>query len=89
MAEHKQDTSVAGSMATGSHRAWVGEKRVTDNGVAPARATTREPLRPFAARPMNGKPNARHAAITKSLAHFPSYKTWAEKTKANWEDKPE
>jgi hypothetical protein len=37
-----------------------------------------------------GSPNARHAAITKTLANFPNYKSWAEKAKTNWKkDKPE
>jgi hypothetical protein len=82
MADHKHDTS----MATGVHRPWVGENTATQ---APVRTAGREALRPFAARPATGKPNARHSAITKSLSNFPSYKTWAEKTKATWQEDEE
>jgi len=32
------------------------------------------------------QPNARHAAITKSLFNFPSYKSWTEKVENHWQD---
>ncbi len=69
--------------ATGRHRVWIGEQ-------ASARAPRRESA---AARPWPGRPqasNTRHAAITKNLAHFSNYKSWADKAKSNWKkDKPE
>ena len=86
MTDRKQDIS----MATGAHRPWVGESAAT--GV-PLRtgAVIRDAVRAWPNRPgQSANPNARHAAITKTLANFPSYKTWAEKAKNNWQkDKPE
>jgi hypothetical protein len=84
MTDRKQDIS----MATGTHRAWVGETaglplRAAVPPQVPTRAWTNRALPP-------ANPNARHAAITKSLANFPSYKSWAEKAKTNWKkDKAE
>ena len=84
MTDRKQDIS----MATGSHRAWVGE-----TAGLPLRAAvpTPVPARSWANRALPAaNPNARHAAITKSLSNFPSYKSWAEKAKTNWKkDKAE
>lgn len=76
MADHKPD--IFGS--TGAHRAWVGESTVSSavNRSLPPR----EPTRNWTNRP---QPNARHAAITKSLSNFPSYKSWTEKMKTNWQ----
>lgn len=76
MADHKPD--IFGS--TGAHRAWVGESAVasaTNRSLPP-----REAPRNWTNRP---QPNARHAAITKSLFNFPSYKSWTEKVKTNWQ----
>ena len=76
--------------ATGKHRAWVGE-RVSD-AAAPLRSgAARDVPRTLANKPPEAVPaNARHAAITKRLSNFPSYKSWAEKVKSNWQkDKPE
>jgi hypothetical protein len=65
--------------STGAHRAWVGEGTTPMSRPAPARDGTRNWLtRPQA-------PNARHAAITKSLFNFPSYKSWTERVKSNWQ----
>jgi hypothetical protein len=83
MTDRKQDTL----LATDAHRAWVGERAA---GV-PLRAAVPLPARAWPNRaPPTGNPNARHAAITKTLANFPSYKSWAEKAKTNWKkDKTE
>jgi hypothetical protein len=75
--------------ATGKHRAWVGERL---GEAAPLRSnTSRDVARTLTSRPQDAAPgNARHAAITKRLSNFPSYKSWAEKVKSNWQkDKPE
>ena len=76
----KQDIS---STATGAHRAWVGERPHDRAAPVPPRA---DATRTWATRAQNAAApgNARHAAITKSLANFPSYKSWAEKVKTNW-----
>jgi hypothetical protein len=74
--------------ATGKHRAWVGER--ISEAAAPLRSgTTREAPRTLGRTPEVAPANARHAAITKRLSNFPSYKSWAEKVKSNWKDKPE
>ena len=75
MTDHKPDAF--GS--TGAHRAWVGES--TSAGAARP-VTPRDGARNWTGRP---QPNARHAAITKSLFNFPSYKSWTEKVKTNWQ----
>lgn len=67
--------------ATGSHRAWVGEG--ASSGVHAAGAS-RDGARNWLTRPQ-AAPNSRHAAITKSLFNFPSYKSWTERMKTNWE----
>jgi hypothetical protein len=84
MTDRKQDIS----LATGAHRAWVGENPAA--GV-PLRSAAPIPARTWPNRvPPAANPNARHAAITKTLANFPSYKSWAEKAKTNWKkDKAE
>jgi hypothetical protein len=77
MTDRKSDAFTS----TGSHRAWVGE------GVAPgahASGSPRDGARNWLARPQQA-PNSRHAAITKSLFNFPSYKSWTERMKSNWE----
>jgi hypothetical protein len=67
--------------STGAHRAWVGE------GTSVAGAIRTPPSPRDGARNWTGRPqpNARHAAITKSLFNFPSYKSWTEKVKSNWQ----
>ncbi|MBC7983564.1 MAG: hypothetical protein H7Y02_06895 [Candidatus Obscuribacterales bacterium] len=89
MSEQKSDFFTA----TGSHRAWVGERVLGEKIPAsvPARSTPplREAARSWINRPQQ-PPNARHAAITKNLAHFSNYKNWADKVKSDWKkDKPE
>jgi hypothetical protein len=82
MTDRKQDILTA----TGAHRAWVGENVA---GV-PLRSANPLPHAWPTRVPTPANPNARHAAITKSLANFPNYKSWAEKAKTNWKkDKPE
>ena len=73
--------------ATGKHRAWVGER--INEAAAPLRAgAARDAGRTLTGRSPEVAPaNARHAAITKRLSNFPSYKSWAEKVKSNWKDK--
>lgn len=58
--------------ATGSHRAWS--------------PTMTPPARNWPAAPQPNT-NSRHAAITRSLKNFPSYKSWTDKIKNTW--KPE
>jgi hypothetical protein len=84
MTDRKQDIS----LATGAHRAWVGENVAAGVPLRPANSV---PARAWPNRaPANGNSNSRHAAITKTLANFPSYKSWAEKAKTNWKkDKTE
>lgn len=76
MTDRKQDVFTS----TGSHRAWVGEGAT--NGVR-AGAAPRDGARNWLTRPQ--APNSRHAAITKSLFNFPSYKSWTERVKSNWQ----
>ena len=75
MSEEKFD-----SLATGSHRAWVGES-VPSNVVRPA--GQRDGSKPWLDRVQ--PPNTRHAAITRTLHTFPNYKSWAEKVKNSWD----
>jgi hypothetical protein len=84
MVDRKQDSL----SATGAHRAWIGERNDApgmSGAVRDLRAwNSRLPPAPVATG------NARHSAITRSLANFPNYKSWAEKAKSNWQkDKPE
>ncbi|HTE41086.1 MAG TPA: hypothetical protein VK629_09655 [Steroidobacteraceae bacterium] len=93
MVDHTPDSMTA----TGRHRAWVGERNLSERGAAPAVDTAQRQnvggprnwvSRP--AQPPAAPPNSRHAAITKRLSNFPNYKSWAEKAKSNWhDDKPE
>jgi hypothetical protein len=72
MSEHKGDDM----LATGTHRAWTGE---------PAGSVLRggNPHdRNWLERP---RPNSRHAAITRSLYSWSSYKSWTEKVRSNWD----
>ncbi len=87
MTDRKQDVFTS----TGSHRAWVGEgapAAVRAAGHAPVGhapvGSTRDGSRNWLTRPQQA-PNARHAAITKNLFNFPSYKSWTERMKSNWE----
>lgn len=59
--------------STGSHRAW-------NPGLIPPVAPKWPPAAPT-------QPTNRHAAITRSLKNFPSYKSWTDKIKNSW--KPE
>lgn len=66
-------------MSTGAHRAWIGETGGAQARPVPPRDTASQ----WPARGQRPK-SARHAAITKGLSNFPSYKSWAEKAKSNW-----
>lgn len=69
------------SLATGSHRAWVGE--APRNHVMPPKTIQRDGSKSWLDRPQT--PNSRHAAITRTLHTFPNYKSWAEKVKNSWD----
>ena len=63
--------------ATGKHRAWTGE-----TAGAGARAGNREAQNWLdRAQPAN----PRHAAITRSLYSWSSYKSWTDKVRSNWD----
>jgi hypothetical protein len=84
MVDRKHDTFTA----TGAHRAWIGERPADAALLDAARGTARDPRAWSGGAAANG--NARHAAITRGLSNFPSYKTWAEKARSNWrKDKAE
>ena len=59
---------------TGAHRAWRGNM-----GAAAARSWLNR----------TQPANPRHAAITKSLASFPNYRSWADKVKTVWQKEEE
>ena len=83
MTDQTQDTLTA----TGKHRAWIGE-RLNERAGERGNETQRNAPRNWVNRPQQpaAAGNARHAAITKRLANFPSYKSWAEKAKSNWRE---
>ena len=92
MNEHKSDIFTS----TGSHRAWVGERPVREQRDQLGVAAATRPVAPNATsrswinRTQPGQPaNPRHAAITKNLAHFTNYKSWADKVKTNWKKEKE
>jgi hypothetical protein len=76
MSERKGDEM----MATGAHRAWVGE---TGGSVVRAGAT-RDPQRNWLDR-SQVPANPRHAAITRSLYSWSNYKSWTDKVRNSWE----
>ncbi len=80
MSEHKGDEL----SATGSHRAWTGEPVVP---VVRAGAP-RDPQRNWLDRAHVAPPppaNPRHAAITRSLNSWSSYKSWSDKVRSSWD----
>ena len=77
MSGHKGDDS----MATGKHRAWVGEP---GNPVARANSPLRDPQRNWLDRSTQPA-NPRHAAITRSLYSWSNYKSWTDKINKSWE----
>lgn len=66
--------------ATGRHRAWTGENAGTvvraGNPRDPQRANWLDRAQPS---------NSRHAAITRSLHTWSSYKSWTDKVRSNWD----
>jgi hypothetical protein len=85
MTDQSQDSLTA----TGKHRAWIGERLNERAGERSPTEPQRTAPRSWVGRPQPSTPttgNSRHAAITKRLANFPSYKSWAEKAKSNWRE---
>jgi hypothetical protein len=76
MSEHKPDELMT---ATGRHRAWVGE---TSGSVV--RAGARDAQRSWLDR-ATPPANPRHAAITRSLYSWSSYKSWTDKVRHSWD----
>jgi hypothetical protein len=77
MSEHKVDELTA----TGTHRAWVGEGgssvvRAGTPGRETSQRTWLERAQPT---------NPRHAAITRSLYNWSSYKSWTDKVRHGWD----
>lgn len=75
-----EPTKIDEMTATGRHRAWTGE-----NAGAVVRAGT--PRDPQHANWLDrSQPsNSRHAAITRSLHTWSSYKSWTDKVRSNWD----
>ena len=79
MSEHKVDELTA----TGTHRAWVGE---AGSSVVRAGTPPRENQRKWLERAQPAQPaNPRHAAITRSLYNWSSYKNWTDKVRHGWD----
>ena len=76
MSEHKGDELTA----TGRHRAWVGE---TAGAVVRAGTPVRDAGRNWLDRSQPANP--RHAAITRSLYSWNSYKSWTDKVKHSFD----
>jgi hypothetical protein len=74
MTEHKGDDL----LATGAHHAWTGEPA---GSVARAGKLGRERNWLERAQPSN----PRHAAITRSLYSWSSYKSWTDKVRGSFE----
>lgn len=70
--------------ATGRHRAWTGENA---GAIVRAGAPVRDPQRSANANWLDrAQPsNSRHAAITRSLHTWSSYKSWTDKVRSNWD----
>lgn len=77
MSEHNPDELIA----TGRHRAWVGETSTI------VRAGAREPQRNWLDRAQ--PTNSRHAAITRSLYSWSNYKSWTDKVRHSWDKEKE
>ncbi|PZN32226.1 MAG: hypothetical protein DIU71_08075 [Proteobacteria bacterium] len=78
MSEHKSEDFMSGALATGAHRAWAGEA----GGILRSGAGARDPSRSWLERPQ--PLNSRHAAITRSLYSWNSYKSWSDKVRSSW-----
>jgi hypothetical protein len=75
MSEHKPDEMTA----TGRHRAWAGEAKSI------VRAGERDSQRNW----LDRRPtSSRHAAITRSLYSWASYKSWTDKVRHSWDKDP-
>ncbi len=75
MTEHKSDELTT----TGRHRAWTGE---TAGSVVRA-GTAHDVQRSWLERTPPSNP--RHAAITRSLNSWSSYKSWSDKVRHSWD----
>jgi hypothetical protein len=75
MSEHKGDEMTA----TGRHRAWVGET----SGPAVRAGLRRDTQRNWLDRAQPSNP--RHAAITRSLYSWSSYKSWTDKVRGSFD----
>jgi hypothetical protein len=67
-------------MATGVHRAWAGES----SGSVVRAGASREPQRNWLERSQTSV-NPRHAAITRSLYSWSSYKSWTDRVRSSWD----
>jgi hypothetical protein len=94
MSEHKRDDL----LATGAHKAWVGEPGRRDPGFPPTgfpatgmpatgsvvrAGAPRDPQRNWLDRSTPSNP--RHAAITRSLNSWSNYKSWTDKVRNSWD----
>jgi hypothetical protein len=52
--------------------------------ISTARRPADPPLAPRPALPRARVPSGRHAAITRDLQNYASYKSWAERMRNNW-----
>ena len=76
MSERKGDEMIV----TGAHRAWAGEA----SGSIVRAGAARDPQRNWLER-SQGPANPRHAAITRSLHSWSSYKSWTDKVRHGWD----
>lgn len=76
-----EPTKIDEMTATGRHRAWTGE---SSGSVVRAGSNPRDPQHPnWLDRSQSS--NSRHAAITRSLHTWSSYKSWTDKVRSSWE----
>jgi hypothetical protein len=76
MTDRKSDDA----LATGTHRAWAGEPT---RPVVRAGGTARDSQRTWVDRAQPANP--RHAAITRSLYSWSSYKSWTDKVRHSFD----
>lgn len=77
MSERKGDDL----MATGAHHAWTGE--TAGSPLPRVGNVARDAQRNWLDRAQPSNP--RHAAITRSLYSWSSYKSWTDKVRNNWD----
>lgn len=87
MTEHKSDDL----SATGTHRAWTGETIGSMVRTGAPRDIRRDVNRDVKGNWLDrsqtppAAANSRHAAITRSLNSWSSYKSWTDKVRHNWD----